>query len=129
LSITTSDLTTSVHKRKREKVSKPGGVPPSASGISIMQPSMKKTRPQTITTADIDEIPIESSSSSSSNKPNYLHVTDYVFKRLLSNALKGIDETNILTLLDTSEKLKYARTYAQLINDLFYLKMKDDYLT
>ena len=94
---------------------------------------MKKTRPQTITTADIDEIPIESklllSSSSSSNKPDYLHVTDQVFKRLLSTALKGIDETSIVALLDTSENLKYARTYAQLINDLFYLKMKDDYLT
>ena len=58
-----------------------------------------------------------------------MHVTDQVFKRLLSTALKGIDEMNILALLDTSEKLKYARTYAQLINDLFYLKMKDDYLT
>ena len=43
--------------------------------------------------------------------------------------MKDIDETSILALSDTSEKLKYARTYAQLINDLFYLKMKDDYLT
>jgi len=42
--------------------------------------------------------------------------------------LKDIDETSILALSDTSEKLKYARTYAQLINDLFYLKVKDDYL-
>lgn len=106
-------------KRKRNKITKPG-VTTSVSEISLMQPSTKRIRPA-ITTTDV-QVNVESN-----KKPDYLHVNDQIFKKLLSTAVEGIDPTSILTLLDTSEKLQYARTYAQLVNDLFYFKMKDDY--
>jgi hypothetical protein len=45
---------------------------------------------------------------------------------MLSNALEGTEDS-MIALLDTSEKLQYARIYAQLINDLFYLRLKEDF--
>jgi hypothetical protein len=80
---------------------------------------MKRTR-AAITTTDVV---IESESN---KKPDYLNVPDHVFKKLLSTTLEGTEES-MIALLDTAEKLQYARSYAQLINDLFYLRLKEDF--
>lgn len=117
--------TTTATKRKRNKITKPG-VTTSVSEISLMQPSTKRIRPAITTTTTTTAADVQINVASN-KKPDYLHVNDQIFKKLLSTAVEGIDPTSILTLLDTSEKLQYARTYAQLVNDLFYLKMKDDY--
>ena len=122
--VTTDQIQQNTTKRKRNKVSKPT-VTTSVSEISLMQPDKKRSRvtmAATTTTTDVEVM-----MTLSKKTPNYLRINDKMFKKMLSTALQGIDETTISTLLDTSEKLQYARTYAQLVDDIFYLKMKDDY--
>ena len=98
-------------KRKRE--SRAAGVTASASATSIAQPPVKRSRP--ITTDE--NIPLV--------KPDYLKTSDQVFKQMLATALQGTEST--VELLNTPETLQYARTFAQLVNDLFYLRLKQDY--
>jgi hypothetical protein len=64
-------------------------------------------------------------STSDNNKPKYLKVPDQVFKDMLFKSLAGTD--NIIQLLDTPEKLAFVRTYAHLLNNVFYLKLEQDY--
>ena len=107
-------------KRKREL--QPAAVTTSLSQISIVQPSKKHQRS---TTAD-DVMPTKDINKSKLNdKPNYLQINDQTFKKMLSTSLEGAEA--IVQLLDTSEKLQYARHYAQLINNLFYLRLKHDF--
>ena len=61
----------------------------------------------------------------SDNIPKYLNVPDSVFKNMLSTSLEGAD--NIVQSLDTPAKLHFTRVYAQLVNNLFYLKLKQDF--
>ena len=44
---------------------------------------------------------------------------------MLSSALEGID--SIVQWLDTPAKLQYARQYAHLVNNLFFLRLKQDF--
>ena len=97
---------------KRKRVTQPVGVSASISQLSIVPPSSK--RPRATTT----EVPAKI-------VPDYLKVPDYAFKRMLSAALEG-GET-IVQLLDTPEKLQYARLYAQLVNDICFLKLKQEH--
>jgi hypothetical protein len=97
---------------KRKRVIQPVGVTASISQVSIVPPSSKRPRP---TTTGV-EIKTE---------PDYLKVPDYTFKKMLSTALEG-GET-VVQSLDTPDKLHYARVYAQLVNDICFLKLKQDY--
>ena len=115
---TTTTTTAAVSKRKRITIST-GGITTSLSDMSLTQPSMKRSR-AAITTADIIM------ETKANEKPNYLHVPDHVFRKMLSTALEGTED-NLLSSLDTTEKLQYARTYARLTNDLFYLRLKEDF--
>ena len=54
-----------------------------------------------------------------------MNVPDHVFKKMLSTSLEGIE--NIIQSLNTPEKLQYTRLYAQLVNNIFYLKFKQDF--
>ena len=110
-------MTTSVVKRKQRIVAS-GGVTTSFSEMSLVQPSSKRTR--TITTADVV------TETESNKKPDYLKLPDAIFKKMLSTALEGAEEY-INTVLDTKEKLQYARIYAQLVHELFYLRLKEDF--
>ena len=117
---TTTEVTTILPKRKRGTTAKTGGVPTSVSEVSLAQPSTKRTR-SALTTTDLQVNTI----TPPKKKSNYLHLTDTAFKKLLSATLKGIDEDNLMVLVDTPEKVQYIRIYTQLINNLFYLKLKD----
>lgn len=108
--LTTADTST---KRKRVVIST-ADIPTSVSTISLMQPSTKRTRATDATTI----------TTILNEKPDYLHVTDQVFKNMLLTTLKGVEEHTVLTLLDTPEKLQCIRTYTHLIQNVFYLKMK-----
>ena len=79
----------------------------------MIQPSTKR---QCTATDDVPE---------SNTKPDYLKVPDHIFKKMLSSALEGIEST--IQWLDTPEKLQYTRQYAQWVNDLFYLRLKQDF--
>ena len=114
---------TKAAKRKRI-VTSTGGVTTSLSAMSLVQPTTKRSRIAVALTTT-DDIVIESSSN---DKPNYLKVPDPIFKKMLSTALEGTEE-RMNVVLDTPDRLQYARTYAQLINDLFYLRLKEDYWT
>ncbi len=57
--------------------------------------------------------------------PEYLKVPDRVLKTMLSAALEGGEA--IVQSLDTTEKLQYARLYAQLVNDICFLKLKQEH--
>jgi hypothetical protein len=63
--------------------------------------------------------------ATSNNKPKYLKVSDQIFKEMLSKSLVG--EDNINQQLDTSEKLQFVRTYAHLLNNVFYVKLEQDF--
>ncbi|CAF3918662.1 unnamed protein product [Adineta steineri] len=111
-------------KRKRE--TRPTGVTISISQISMVQPPEKRRRSATTTTIDNVVQPKNQSKKSTSHiKPNYLNTPDHIFKKMLSTALEGAEDT--FQLFDTPEKLQYARVYAQLLNDLFYLRLKQDF--
>lgn len=60
--------------------------------------------------------------ATSNNMPKYLKVPDQVFKEMLSKSLVGAE--SIAQLLDTPEKLQFVRTYAHLLNNVFYLKLE-----
>ena len=107
-------------KRKREL--RPAAVTTSLSQISIVQPSKKHQRS---TTADNMTPPKDMNKSKLKDKPDYLQINDQTFKKMLSTSLEGAE--TIVQLLDTSEKLQYARHYAQLVNNLFYLRIKHDF--
>lgn len=59
-------------------------------------------------------------------KPKYLKVPDEVFKRMLSKSLVGAE--TMVQSLNTPEKLQFVRIYAHLLNDIFYLKLEENYL-
>lgn len=92
------------------------------SHITIVQPSTKRQRSTTIDDMaklkNIDEL-------QSNNIPKYLNVPDNVFKNMLSTSLEGME--NIVQSLDTPGKLQYTRVYTQLVNNMFYLKLKQDF--
>ncbi|CAF4289343.1 unnamed protein product [Adineta steineri] len=119
-------VTRVITKRKRE--TRPTGVTISISQISMVQPPEKRRRSATTTTTTIDNVvqPKNQSKKSTSHiKPNYLNTSDHIFKKMLSTPIKGAE--NMFQLFDTPEKLQYARVYAQLLNDLFYLRLKQDF--
>ncbi|CAF4135759.1 unnamed protein product, partial [Adineta steineri] len=117
------DAVTMVTKRKREV--RPTGVTTSVSQISMVQPLEKRLRSTTARFLDVVQPKDKSDKSTSAVKPNYLKTSDHIFKKMLSTALEGTED--IIRLLDTPEKLKYTREYAQLVNDLFYLRLKQDF--
>ncbi|CAF1623403.1 unnamed protein product [Adineta steineri] len=117
------DAVTMVTKRKREI--RPTGVTTSVSQISMVQPLEKRLRSTTAPFLDVVQSKDKSDRSTSAVKPNYLKTSDHIFKKMLSTALEGTED--IIRLLDTPEKLKYAREYAQLVNDFFYLRLKQDF--
>ena len=99
------------------------GTATSVSQIFISQPSTKRLR---ATTADnLAQSRKDVHKLKSNNKPNYLKLPDHVFKTLLSTSLANVE--NMVEMLDTPEKLQYTRDYAQLVNDLFYLRLKQDF--
>ena len=100
-------------RRKRKRVMQPAGVTSSISQVSFAPPSSKRLRPITTVEATIK---IE---------PDYLKVPDYAFKKMLSTALEGGER--VVQSLDTLDKLQYARDYAQRVNDICFLKLKQDY--
>ena len=63
--------------------------------------------------------------SKSDNIPKYLNLPDNILKNMLSSSLEGAQ--NIIQSLDTPEKLQYTRIYAQLVNTIFYLQLKQDF--
>ncbi|CAF1535193.1 unnamed protein product [Adineta ricciae] len=121
------DIRTTTTKRKRE--TRPAGVTTSISQVSIAPPIEKRrsrsVAPVVTTTSIVLSNAVEAKNNQSDMKPNYLNTPDNVFKKMLSTALEGAE--NIIDLVDTSQKLKYARQYAQLVNDLFYLKLKREF--
>jgi len=112
-------------KRKREPRGTvvATGVTTSISQVSIVQPLTKRQRSTTI--IDLTQVKNNAEKSKDKTKQNYLNTSDHVFKQMLCKALEGVENT--IQSLDTLEKLQYARTYAQLVNDLFYLRLKQDY--
>jgi hypothetical protein len=107
-------------KRKRE--TRPTGVTTSMSQMSLSNIPKKRQRSTTrsnmvVTTAE--------EKAASNSKPKYLKVPDQIFKEMLSKSLVG--EDNINQLLDTPEKLQFVRTYAYLLNNVFYFKLEQEF--
>ncbi|CAF1391421.1 unnamed protein product [Rotaria sp. Silwood1] len=111
--------TTSV-KRKRE--TRPIGITTSLSQMSIANLPKKRQRPPIM--ANIGEEK-EIGKTRSNNKPKYLKVPDQIFKDMLSKSLACAE--SIVQLLDTPEKLQFVRTYADILNNVFYLKLEKDF--
>ena len=58
-------------------------------------------------------------------QPKYLNVPDSVFKHMLSLSLE--DNESIIHMLNDTTKLQMIRQHARLINDSFFLKLKQQY--
>ena len=56
------------------------------------------------------------------SKPQYLKVSDRVFKQMLSNSIKDGDK--LVQLLDTNEKLQFVRQMTEVTNNLQYLTLQ-----
>ncbi|CAF4027856.1 unnamed protein product [Adineta steineri] len=125
------DIVTRVTTKRKREI-RPTGVTTSVSQISMVQPPEKRPRSATTTTTttattvnNVVQPKNKSKKTTSDMKPNYLNTSDHIFKKMLSTAFEGADY--ICPLFDTREKLQYARVYAQLLNDLFYLRLKQDF--
>jgi len=95
----------------------------------MVQPMEKRLRSTTSTTTapvlNVVQPKDKPEKPTSAIKPDYLNTSDHIFKKMLSTALEGAE--NISPLVGTPEKLRYTREYAQLVNDLFYLRLKQDF--
>lgn len=58
--------------------------------------------------------------------PKYLKVPDQILKTMLSKSLAGAE--SLVQSLDTTEKLHFVRIYAHLLNNVFYLKLEQNFL-
>ena len=100
----------------------------SLSQISIAQSLPKRARAAVVATT-MGNFSVQSKAPNKTKaKPHYLNVPDHLFRKMLFSALK--DETMIEKmdqLLNTPEKLQYVRDYTRLVNDFFYMKLKEDY--
>ena len=83
-----------------------------------------RKRPRSRTIDNIQEHQ-EMNETTSDWKPKYLKLSDQIFKQMLSKTLS--DAEQFVQLLDTSEKLQYVRTYAHLLNNVFYLKLEESF--
>lgn len=109
-------------KRKKGKQSR--DMITSVSEMSIS--NVPKKRQCVVTTTNIEEEQqTKTSQSIFDYKPKYLQVPDQVFKQMLSKSLTGADD--LIQSLDTSEKMQYVRTYAHLLNNIFYWKLEQNY--
>ena len=87
--------------------------------------NLPKKRQRSTTKGNVAVVEKTDNNTTSNNKPKYLKVPDQIFKEMLSKSLVGDD--NIIQLLDTPEKLQFVRTYAHLLNNVFYLKLEQNF--
>ena len=94
---------------------------------NVVQKKKKRQRSTTMDTAKKYQLSQNLSTPTVINlqQPKYLKVPDHIFKQMLSKALVGAE--NIVQHLDTPEKLAFIRTYAHLLNNVFYLKLEQDF--
>ncbi|CAF3773979.1 unnamed protein product, partial [Rotaria socialis] len=111
-----------VRTTKRKRATKSNNITESLSQISIS--NIVRKRPRSKTMDNIQEQQ-ELNETTSDWKPKYLKLSDQIFKQMLSKSLSDADK--FVQLLDTSEKLKYVRTYAHLLNNVFYLKLEESF--
>ncbi|CAF1577846.1 unnamed protein product [Adineta steineri] len=117
--------TTTITKRKRE-IRPTTGVTTSMSQMSLSHLPTKRQRSTTTKNNVISKKKTDNNPTVTDNKPKYLKVPDQIFKDMLSKALVG--EQNIIELLlDTPEKLQFVRTYTHLLNNVFYLKLEENF--
>ncbi|CAF1448082.1 unnamed protein product, partial [Adineta steineri] len=117
--------TTTTTKRKRE-IRPTTGVTTSMSQMSLSHLPTKRQRSTTTRNNVTSKKKTDNNPTVSDNKPKYLKVPDQIFKDMLSKALVG--EQNIIELLlDTPEKLQFVRTYTHLLNNVFYLKLEQNF--
>lgn len=109
-------------KRKRE--TRPTGITTSLSQMSISNLPKRRQRSTTLDNIVEHNDVVESPSN---NKPKYLKVPDQVFKQMLSKSMA--DAESIVQSLETPEKLQFTRTYAHLLNNVFYLKLEQEFWT
>lgn len=107
---------------KRKRPTRPIGIATSLSQMSIS--NLPKKRPRSTTLDNITKQD-DTDKSELNKKPKYLKIPDQVFKQMLSKSL--VDDESIVQLLDTPEKLQFVRTYAHLLNNIFYLKLEQDF--
>ncbi|CAF1411814.1 unnamed protein product [Rotaria sordida] len=55
-------------------------------------------------------------------KPQYLKISDQIFKQMLSNAIENGDK--LVKCLDTNEKLQFVRQMTEVTNNLQYIHLQ-----
>ena len=65
-----------------------------------------------------------SKKKSNDNLPDYLKVSNRIFKKMLIGALEGADK--LVKLLNTHEKIEFARQYAYLIHKRLYVQLQQE---
>ncbi|CAF3806083.1 unnamed protein product, partial [Rotaria sordida] len=106
----------------------------SLSQLSISQPSSKKQKMvnneiEPITTNGTSEKQRSKSKKETKHKndssyiPNYLKVSNRIFKKMLISSLE--DAKEIVKRLNSKDKINYIRQYAYLIHRLFYVQLQE----
>ena len=106
----------------------------SLSQLSISQPSSKKQKMvnneiEPITTNGTSETQRSKSKKETKHKndssyiPNYLKVSNRIFKKMLISSLEGTKE--IVKRLNSKDKINYIRQYTYLIHRLFYGQLQE----
>ncbi|CAF1384354.1 unnamed protein product [Rotaria sordida] len=120
-------------KRKRNETSS-NTIDKSLSQLSISQPSPKK---QKMANNEIEQVITNGTSETKHSKskkqinhnngdsyiPDYLKVSNRIFKKMLINSLEGAKE--IVKRLNSKDKINYIRQYAYLIHRLFYVQLQE----
>ncbi|CAF3932390.1 unnamed protein product, partial [Rotaria sordida] len=120
-------------KRKRNETSS-NTIDKSVSQLSISQPSPKK---QKMANNEIEQVITNGTSETKHSKskkqinhnngdsyiPDYLKVSNRIFKKMLINSLEGAKK--IVKRLNSKDKINYIRQYAYLIHRLFYVQLQE----
>jgi hypothetical protein len=114
------ERTSSKHKRKRQQTC----ISTSISQISISNLPKRRARS---TDVRKDTSIVTPTSKQKTELPNYLKVSNSIFKRMLCKALVGAD--TIVAHIDTADKLDFVRIYAQLLNNVCYLQLEEHFWT
>ncbi|CAF4730519.1 unnamed protein product, partial [Rotaria sp. Silwood1] len=126
----------SIKRKRRDTSSKPSlnTIDNTLSQLSISQPSPKKPK---IVTNEIEQVTTNGRSETQRSKskkqinrnndasyiPDYLKVSNRIFKKMLINSLEGAKK--IVKRLNSKEKINYIRQYAYLIHRLFYVQLQE----
>lgn len=115
-----SELSTLESSRKKQKiVTDLTCFKNSKTRLKITEEKSKKLKQKSVGNEQHNKI-----NQTNSYIPNYLKVSNHLFRQMLMNSLEHVD--TIVHQLNTNEKLDFIRQHACLLHRLFYVQLQED---